>query len=260
MREDLNCEIVKDLLPNYIEGLTSEYTNEAMESHFEACESCKKAYELLSVNGTENENLQKKNIDEVKELKYYMKKVRLRNLFLGVIIACLVLGGSYLLYDNLVNICNYNEPSENVEVTELYQLNDNYVYFNLRSKSEYLISAMTFGPGKIDKGYVGTEIHFLRPVIGKKLSKVSEEEKELNLEASFVIDIENKKLIDVGSFIRTNDNITVEKIINYAKNKTTEKNNIDIVNSDSKVYYIGRNDDDKLLIWEEGMELPKYPN
>ena len=47
MREDLNCEIVKDLLPNYIEGLTSEYTNEAMKRHFETCESCKEAYELI---------------------------------------------------------------------------------------------------------------------------------------------------------------------------------------------------------------------
>ena len=52
----------------------------------------------------------------------------------------------------------------------------------------------------------------------------------------------------------------MENIINYAENKTTEKGNIDIVNSDSKIYYIGRNDDDKLLIWEEGMKLPKYPN
>ena len=47
--------------------------------------------------------------------------------------------------------------------------------------------------------------------------------KGMDSETVFYYDIENKKLIDVGSFIRTNDNITAEKIINYAKNKTTEK-------------------------------------
>ena len=26
------------------------------------------------------------------------------------------------------------------------------------------------------------------------------------------------------------------------------------------IYYIGKNQSDKLLIWEEGMVLPQYPN
>ena len=40
MKYDLPCAIVQDLLPNYLEGLTSEETNRAIEAHLAACPDC----------------------------------------------------------------------------------------------------------------------------------------------------------------------------------------------------------------------------
>ena len=40
MKHDLPCAIVQDLLPNYLEGLTSDETNQAVESHLAACPGC----------------------------------------------------------------------------------------------------------------------------------------------------------------------------------------------------------------------------
>lgn len=40
MGTDLRCEIVRDLLPSYVDGLTSEVTNRAVEDHVAACPSC----------------------------------------------------------------------------------------------------------------------------------------------------------------------------------------------------------------------------
>ena len=40
MKYELPCAIVQDLLPNYLEGLTSGETNRAIEAHLAACPDC----------------------------------------------------------------------------------------------------------------------------------------------------------------------------------------------------------------------------
>ena len=40
MKNDLTCAVVRDLLPMYIDGLTSQETNEALERHLSACPDC----------------------------------------------------------------------------------------------------------------------------------------------------------------------------------------------------------------------------
>ena len=40
MKNDLTCAVVRDLLPSFVEGLTSEETNRAVESHLSACPDC----------------------------------------------------------------------------------------------------------------------------------------------------------------------------------------------------------------------------
>ncbi|MBR6678345.1 MAG: zf-HC2 domain-containing protein, partial [Oscillospiraceae bacterium] len=43
----MKCEIIKDLLPSYIDELTSEVSNEAVEQHLSECESCRSYYEQM---------------------------------------------------------------------------------------------------------------------------------------------------------------------------------------------------------------------
>ena len=38
------CNIVQDLLPNYIEGLVSRETSEFVKKHIDECEFCKNKY------------------------------------------------------------------------------------------------------------------------------------------------------------------------------------------------------------------------
>lgn len=40
MKYELPCAVVQDLLPNWLEGLTSEETNRAIEAHLAACPDC----------------------------------------------------------------------------------------------------------------------------------------------------------------------------------------------------------------------------
>lgn len=48
----MKCCIVRDLLPNYIEGLTSEEANVEIRAHLEGCESCRRACVLMSADLT----------------------------------------------------------------------------------------------------------------------------------------------------------------------------------------------------------------
>ena len=41
------CEVIQDLLPSYIDGLTSPVTNEIIEDHLCTCEECRKLYESM---------------------------------------------------------------------------------------------------------------------------------------------------------------------------------------------------------------------
>ena len=53
MKNDLTCEIVRDLLPSYVDGLTNDVSNQAVEQHMKICENCRKIYHEMqeTVNG-----------------------------------------------------------------------------------------------------------------------------------------------------------------------------------------------------------------
>lgn len=79
-----DCKIVQDLLPNYIEGLTDEVTNEYIEEHIEACSECANA--LKAMNG----EIKLEEFDQDKEINY-LKGVRKRTKRTIAIISLLVI-------------------------------------------------------------------------------------------------------------------------------------------------------------------------
>ena len=93
MKEEMACSIVQDLLPNYIEKLTSNETNIVIEKHLETCENCKEAYEQMTVDVGNTEK-----VPDI-ELKF-LKKVKRTRLLAAVLCIALTLVLSYLLYDS----------------------------------------------------------------------------------------------------------------------------------------------------------------
>ena len=45
--ERLPCEVVRDLLPTYADGLTGEKTNALMGAHLETCSDCRAALDAM---------------------------------------------------------------------------------------------------------------------------------------------------------------------------------------------------------------------
>ena len=77
MDDKMNCKIVEDLLPNYIEKLTSAETNEFIEKHIKECDSCKNMLENMrkEVN-VEKSKTDKKQVNYIKKYNSKMKILR----------------------------------------------------------------------------------------------------------------------------------------------------------------------------------------
>lgn len=67
------CEMVQDILPLYIDKLTSEVTNREIEEHLADCETCSESKKRL---GTTLEEESKRRQQEEKQEIDYLKKVR----------------------------------------------------------------------------------------------------------------------------------------------------------------------------------------
>lgn len=56
----MKCYVIKDLLPEYEEGLCSEETRKEIEEHLADCEACRKLYGDLMENGERTEDVDTK--------------------------------------------------------------------------------------------------------------------------------------------------------------------------------------------------------
>ncbi|NLM21698.1 MAG: zf-HC2 domain-containing protein [Peptococcaceae bacterium] len=69
----MKCEIIKDLLPSYIDGLTSSESNLEIEKHFNNCPQCKEIFEQMKAE-IKVENIEY-NKEKIKPFKKLNRKV-----------------------------------------------------------------------------------------------------------------------------------------------------------------------------------------
>lgn len=69
MSRDLSCNVIKDLLPSYIDGIASEDTNNVVKEHIEFCEECKEAFQNMSFPEEKESQKEKKEINFLKSVK-----------------------------------------------------------------------------------------------------------------------------------------------------------------------------------------------
>ncbi|MBR2742989.1 MAG: DUF4825 domain-containing protein [Clostridia bacterium] len=93
MSNRLECEIVRDLLPSYVDGQTSGVTNTAVEEHISGCRDCAEALRRMREPG-EVVLSQKKEIDYLKKVGKSKRRAAwiaaAATLFIGLIAAGLL--------------------------------------------------------------------------------------------------------------------------------------------------------------------------
>lgn len=70
----MKCCIVKDLLPGYIDGLTSKETNAEIEKHLADCIECHIIYEQMSAEIPEEILPEEKDVDFLKKWKIWIRR------------------------------------------------------------------------------------------------------------------------------------------------------------------------------------------
>lgn len=87
----MKCEIIRDLLPSYLDGLTSEASNQEILAHMEGCEACREILQEMQAEESNGiEEGEKKKIHPFRELNQRMKMT-----ILAVVMACVALGGAF---------------------------------------------------------------------------------------------------------------------------------------------------------------------
>lgn len=121
-----DCKIVQDLLPNYVDKLTNEHTNEFIQEHLKECKNCKVTYDEMN-----NQINLDYNIDN-KEVKF-MKKVHKKILTMGIIILILAIIVSISLYINYKSSHLFDAKTGKIYGSDIQECNDRYVYIEYHS-------------------------------------------------------------------------------------------------------------------------------
>lgn len=106
MKEKRDCIIVQDLLPNYIEKLTNEETNNYIEEHLKECENCKNIFKNMQKDLKVNNA--KRDKREVNYIKKFNQKFKLLRNILLIIVALfiIIVGRKTLILTSLSNKAN----------------------------------------------------------------------------------------------------------------------------------------------------------
>jgi len=92
MKEKRECQVIQDLLPNYIEKLTNEETNAFIEEHLKDCKECTSV--LNKMKKSLQVDFEKINTKGIIFIKKYNKQLKLfRNLLLLVIATYMIIVG-----------------------------------------------------------------------------------------------------------------------------------------------------------------------
>lgn len=129
----ISCNIVRDLLPLYVDGVVSEETKKELEQHLRECPKCKTEYEQLSQELTlpANPDLHDESAHALKNMKHALAKKRVIVAVVSVIttllmVAVLYAGFNYSIIFQRGNPVPYLTAASKIShETPFVKVNDN---------------------------------------------------------------------------------------------------------------------------------------
>lgn len=117
----MKCDVIKDLMPSYIDQLLTEESRILVEEHLEECEACKAYYDSLKGEDDifDAETAAELHLEEIKPLKKIKKKMSRKTMLVSVLsVLCAVVVG-YGVFFALTQIDSYTPYEDSgIRVTE----------------------------------------------------------------------------------------------------------------------------------------------
>ena len=142
----VTCNIVKDLLPLYVDGVISEDSGKLVEEHIESCSECKDYYNQLKDADIPVE----KAADDKAAIKKIRRRLNLKKIIVGCIVAAVVAAGSFGAYYKCVLDENYMTYEESGLYVKDNALMTNERYYSFQSydsadnKAAFIYMTTTF--------------------------------------------------------------------------------------------------------------------
>ena len=124
MENKISCAVIKDLLPTYLDELTSEESNQMIQAHINECNECRATLEnMRAPEIDENQiEIEKKEIDFLKKNKEYLEAVLGITIGIAIFIVIVVLIFAFGRYS--IKKRNEAKPANISEIEEYHARTD----------------------------------------------------------------------------------------------------------------------------------------
>ena len=127
----MKCEVVRDLLPLYIDKLTSEDSNKEIEKHLKSCKECYRYYQEMTGEIEDISKIPKEELRDVKVIKKIKKRGRKKLLAAVIGTALAVFAAVFLFFSFTYGTAKYKDVELRCEVQ------GNKVYVEMQSQKGY---------------------------------------------------------------------------------------------------------------------------
>lgn len=106
----MNCKIIKDLLPSYIDEICSEESVNIIDEHLKTCEECLKLLEEMNQEVTSN--LEQSNDLKAKNPFSVIKKKHIKNICIAIVLAYVIGFLAMFVYHEADVVNNFFSPTK----------------------------------------------------------------------------------------------------------------------------------------------------
>lgn len=238
------CNVIRDLLVLHEDNVCSEESRQIIEEHIAECEECKELYEK-----TKKELPVKDALDESMEIlseafKKLQRKLTTKRLILGGLITLSVFA-AYIAWGFLQDWVNI-VPSKDIQVTELYELENGDIYCTLQTERPFFTVSM----GEI-----------IVPD-GDRTKDSDKGIHKIHLQYPFPFKAYNNWIGDTNT-LRIGERNTISLIFpvvdRQPRGTVYNSSDPDLRTHTCKTIYYNGSPDDKLVIWEDGWSIEPAP-
>lgn len=158
----MKCYVIKDLLPNYIDGLNSDETNLEISAHLDECDDCRAAYERMTAEMPQEVQQENNDFDFLKRLK---AKILRKNVIVALFTCIFVLGSLIVFartYEIPIPFDRYRMTAELIPSAVVINEDGSSAWWDLNDIEPPEDTEITLGSGTVipkDYEYVMDVLH-----------------------------------------------------------------------------------------------------
>ncbi|MNH91189.1 hypothetical protein D3C73_437400 [compost metagenome] len=163
----IQCEIIKDLLPLYIDQVCSEESRQLVEEHLAGCNSCRHERENIQSDIPISKETVAHNRSEgnaIKDLSTFWNRSKVKAFIKGVILTALSFTIILLGYLGLFEWNITTVSTDVIEITEVSQLADGRIAYHVKITDGYDLNQASYDVDEDGNFYVTP----YRPIVKKK--------------------------------------------------------------------------------------------